>query len=240
VSVDSRLALAGGDYMRDLGLASGEAVEIHTGSGPVALIDCGPFVLLYRHGLTGYLAPDRIDHQANLSAVVEAGCDRVLGIGSVGGLRAELNPGTFVAPDDFIALHVGISTFEDERGHRIPGFDSEWRLRVLRAWSGSTSVPIRAGGVYWQAIGPRFETPAEIRLIAPHADVVGMTIASECVIAGELGLRYAAICLVDNLANGVGDTKLTVEELEAGRAANRGLLAEALGAVLPELAGEHA
>ena len=59
-------------------------------------------------------------------------------------------------------------------------------------------------GVYWQARGPRLETPAEIRLVAAHADVVGMTVATECVIAGELGLRYAELCVVDNLANGVG------------------------------------
>ena len=40
--------------------------------------------------------------------------------------------------------------------------------------------------------------------MAAHADVVGMTIASECIVAGELGLAYAAVCVVDNLANGIG------------------------------------
>ena len=40
--------------------------------------------------------------------------------------------------------------------------------------------------------------------MAAHADVVGMTIASECIVAAELGLAYAAICVVDNLANGIG------------------------------------
>ena len=40
--------------------------------------------------------------------------------------------------------------------------------------------------------------------MAAHADVVGMTMASECIVAGELGLAYAAICVVDNLANGIG------------------------------------
>ena len=44
-----------------------------------------------------------------------------------------------------------------------------------------------------------------------------MTIASECVAACELGLAYAAICVVDNLANGVGERELTMEELR-GRA----------------------
>ena len=74
---------------------------------------------------------------------------------------------------------------------------------MIEAWEAGGQAP-RDGGVYWQTIGPRFETPAEIRLIAPHADVVGMTIASECILAGELGLEYAALCVVDNLANGLG------------------------------------
>ena len=37
-------------------------------------------------------------------------------------------------------------------------------------------------------------------------------------IAAELGLAYAAVCVVDNLANGVGEAELTVEEFEAGKA----------------------
>jgi 5'-methylthioadenosine phosphorylase len=90
--------------------------------------------------------------------------------------------------------------------------------------------------VYWQTIGPRFETRAEIRLLAAYADVVGMTMASECVLAGEVGLRYAAVCMVDNLANGVGAEPLTMEEFEAGKAANRARLLAVLAAVLPDLA----
>ena len=43
-----------------------------------------------------------------------------------------------------------------------------------------------------------------------------MTLASECIVAGELGLPYAAVCVVDNLANGVGDAPLTLSEFEAG------------------------
>jgi 5'-methylthioadenosine phosphorylase len=94
---------------------------------------------------------------------------------------------------------------------------------------------VHGDGVYWQAIGPRFETPAEIRLMAAHADVVGMTIASECIVAGELGLRYAAICAVDNLANGLGGEPLGVEALERVRAANVALLRDLLDATLPQL-----
>ena len=65
-----------------------------------------------------------------------------------------------------------------------------------------------------------------------------MTIASECVLAGEIGLAYASVCVVDNLANGVGEVTLTMEEFRAGAAANRVRLVGALDAVLPELSKE--
>jgi 5'-methylthioadenosine phosphorylase len=196
--------------------------------------------VLQRHaGANGggaYVLPHRIDHEANLRTLLEAGCDRVIAVCSVGSLKEETAPGSLVCPDDFIALHLGITTFDDARGHRPPGFDREWREHVLAASRAGGAAGIADGGVYWQTIGPRFETPAEIRLLAGHADLVGMTMASECVVAGELGISYAALCAVDNLANGVGDAPLEVEELEATRAANPARLAEALEALLPELA----
>ena len=110
------------------------------------------------------------------------------------------------------------------------------RRRLVLAWREATDVPLVDGGVYWQTRGPRLETAAEIRLIAGHAHVVGMTIASECVAAGELGLAYAAICVVDNLANRVGDTTLTMEELLAGRAANRAAIAGSLARLVKVIA----
>jgi 5'-methylthioadenosine phosphorylase len=213
-----RLALVAGSSLRDADL-------------PV-----GDWETLQRHGeAAAYVLPHRIDHVANMRALADAGCDRVLALGSVGGLRPELGPGTFVCPDDFIALDPEpLSALEGVAAHRVAGFDPEWRRRALEAFA-EAGVAVRDGGVYWQARGPRLETPAEIRLIAAHADVIGMTVATECSVAGELGLRYAAICVVDNLANGVGDDELTLEELERGRDRNRALLVEALAGALPRL-----
>jgi 5'-methylthioinosine phosphorylase len=190
--------------------------------------------IVQRHDDGAYVLPHEIDHAANLRALTEQGCDRVLAIGSVGSLNAELPVGSLLCPDDFIALHLGLSTFGDERAHRAPAFDHAWRQEVLQAWSASGGE-VRDGGVYWQTIGPRFETPAEIRLMGAHADVVGMTIASECIVAAELGLAYAAICVVDNLANGIGPGPLEIIELEAARAANALQLHDGLAAVLPQL-----
>jgi len=194
-------------------------------------------LLLQRHDRGGeFTLPHRIDHVTNLKSLAGEGCDRVLAVASVGSLRADLGVGSFVCPHDFVALHLGLTALTDMSAHRVPGFDPAWRARLLGAWETAGGAELQDGGVYWQTIGPRFETPAEIALIAAHADVVGMTVASECVVAGELGLAYAAVCVVDNLANGLDPDPLSVEALEARRADNVVRLAEALDAVLPALA----
>jgi purine nucleoside phosphorylase len=190
--------------------------------------------IVQRHSGDPYLLPHEIDHAATMRAVAEQGCDRVLAISSVGSLKPALAVGTVVCPDDFIALGVGPSVFADARAHSAPGFDPRWRAEVLAAWR-EGGGEAEDGGVYWQTRGPRFETPAEIRLIAPHADVVGMTVAGECVVARELGLQYAALCMVDNLANGLGEGTLSIAELEADRVANAAILRDGLAAVLPRL-----
>ena len=237
----ARLALIGGHSILGEDPAAGFApISVATPSGPVELHERGDVVLLQRHGLGRYSPAARIDHARNLAALAERGCERILAIGSVGGLRSELAVGTFVCPDDFIALHLGLSVADGHGGERVPGFDPAWRRRVLGAWAASAEPALRDGGTYWQAIGPRFETPAEIRMIATHADVIGMTVASECILAGELGIPYAAVCVVDNLANGVAEAPLTEAEFAAGKARNLKRLTAAIDAVAPRLEGAGA
>jgi 5'-methylthioadenosine phosphorylase len=234
-----RLALVGGTGLLGVDVA-GEPRRIDTGRGEVTVLDAGDHVVLQRHGAGRYRPPHLIDHAANVAALREAGCDRVLALSSVGSLRRDLGVGSFLCPDDFIALQLGLSGFDDERGHLVPGFAPAWRERVLSAWRAG-EAQLEDGGVYWQAIGPRLETPAEVGLIAAHADVVGMTVASECLIANEAGLDYAAVCVIDNMAHGIdggaGPTgPLSMEEVLARTAANRPRLLASLAAALPELA----
>ena len=218
--------------MGRLAVIIGSSAAVPGGGEIAAAADRHGALAVQRHGAgDSYVLPHAIDHEANLRPLVESGCDRALAICSVGSLDGGLDVGSFVCPHDFIALQVTVTKFDDPRAHAMPGFDAEWRGRVLAAWDG-----LRDGGVYWQTNGPRFETPAEIRLIAAHADLVGMTLASECIVAGELGLRYAAVCVVDNLANGIGAQPLAAAELERHREANALRLRDALNTVLPVLA----
>jgi purine nucleoside phosphorylase len=108
---------------------------------------------------------------------------------------------------------------------------------VLDAWHATTTVPLHDGGVYWQVSGPRRETPSEIRLFAHHADLVGTTMASECVVAGELGLAYASVCAVDAFAPGVEEHPRTNSARDTGRGTTQQQLDKVLGALVPVLAG---
>jgi 5'-methylthioinosine phosphorylase len=234
-----RLALIGGNGFHSLEpWATASKRRVATDRGEVELLDGGSHVVLARHGIDSYTPAQLVDHPRNLAALQEAGCDRALAICSVGSLHTALGVGSFLCPDDFLALGRIDAAFDDERGHVIPAFDPVWRRLVLEAWDVAAEVPIVQEGLYWQSPGPRFETPAEVRLIAEHADVVGMTMGSECVTACQLGLSYAAVCVVDNLANGITGEPLTKEEYEAGVAANRTQLGKALAAMLPSLSAE--
>ena len=230
------LAVVGGNSL--LGSRFGaDAPELTVDDGAHAVVvrDLGDAFFLQRHGFGGYTAPHLVDHIANLRALMALGCDRVLALNSGGALHDRFPPGSFLLADDFIALGPLASVFTDDRGHRVPGFDTAWRRQVLDTWHEATSVPLHDGGVYWQAIGPRLETGSESRLFAHHADVVGMTMASECVAAGEVGLAYASVCVVENFANGVGEHPLTGAAFVAGRDTTQQVLEKVLAALVPAL-----
>jgi len=209
------------------------------GSGAAGLIPTSDeIVSVDRHG-DPYVLPHMVDHEGNMRTLADAGCDRVLGISSVGGLRPDLGPGTYVVPDDFIALDLGpVTSLDTVEAHRVARFDEAWRREVVDALRAAGEV--KDGGVYWQVAGPRIETAAEVRLIAQHAHVVGMTVASECIIAGELGLPYASLCVVDNLANGVTMQALTAEDVRKGQLEHRPDLEAVLGSALATLAQRSA
>jgi 5'-methylthioadenosine phosphorylase len=228
-----RLGVIGGTGVR--GSAFGRGGEPVTVNG-VAMLDAGDALILQRHGLGHYVRAHEIDHRAHVLALQAAGCDRVLGLSSTGSLRLDWPVGTVVCPDDFYALHVHDTIYDDEQSHTIPGFDHEWRRRVVDTWRAQAVSPIVDGGIYVQTRGPRFETPAEVRALAQVGDVVGMTIAAECILTREAGIAYAAVCVVDNLANGLDPTPLTIEAFRAGVARNRTALLADLDVVLPALA----
>lgn len=236
----SRLCLIHGNSLPErVDPVEGERVTVDAGGAlSVEATDGGDMVAIPRHGFDRSIPAHLIDHRANIRAACELGCNRVLALGSAGSLDKDLKVGTLICPGDFYAPEVAPSFYRDSRGHTVPGFDPDWRRIVISAWGSLTKTDLEDGGVYAQTLGPRFETPAEVTALAEHADMVGMTLAAETVLAGEAALAYAAVCTIDNLANGVSEKALTVDEYRRGRDRTAQTLAADLGFVLPALARE--
>lgn len=236
-----RLGVVVGSGLSAVAVA-GDDAEVRTvpvrRSAPMTVLDAGDFVVLARHGHETFTPAHAVDHHANVRALVAADVGRVLAVASVGSLRPDWPVGTLVAPDDFLALGVAPTFHEGPDGHRTPGFDPAWRRRVLACWLASTRREVVDGGVYAMTTGPRFETPAEIRMLAAHADVVGMTVPAEAILAGEAGLAYAVVCRVDNLANGIEGRPLDPAELRRAAEAGARDLAADLRTVAGVLADE--
>lgn len=73
-------------------------------------------------------------------------------------------------------------------------------IKILREIAQQQQIALQEG-VYASVVGPSFETPAEIRMLAKWgADLVGMSTTWEAKVAHSLGLRIAALAGVTNMA----------------------------------------
>jgi len=203
--------------------------NVATDFGEVSLFLSPRAAFIPRHGTDPkhHILPHRINHQANLLALRQSGVREVIAVNSTGSLKRYLPPGTLVVPDDFLDLTGGPTIFEDRPVHVTPVISQ----RVRKNWIDAArrcAFDVVNGGVYWQTRGPRLETRAEITMMSQFADVVGMTMASEAVIARELGLDYGSLCSVDNYAHGIGERELTMEEILEHARMNEGKIVKIL------------
>src|SRR5262249_59985601 len=77
--------------------------------------------------------------------------------------------------------------------------------------------------------GPRFESPAEIRLFRQWgADVVGMTGLPEAIFAREAGLEYAALAIVTNYGAGLTERPVAHQEVVTAMQSSLSLVQELL------------
>lgn len=191
-----------------------EEKEISTDFGKAYVYLSDTIAFIPRHGKDQqhHILPHLINNQANLKALKSVGVREVISVNSTGSLRKKLTPGTIVVPDDFIMFSGTPTTLSPKPLHITPKLSDTVRKHWIEA-AHDCGIKVTDGGIYWQTTGPRLETRAEIAMMSRFADLVGMTMASEAIIAQELGLHYAALCSVDNYGHGLGERELTIEEI---------------------------
>lgn len=145
---------------------------------------------------------------------------------AAGGLDPDFGPGTLMVMSDHINL-TGLSPLlgpnADGMGPRFPDLTDAWspRLRARLHAAGEQEEVALADGVYVGLVGPSYETPAEVRMLAAlggHA--VGMSTVLECIAARWVGLEVCGVSLVTNAGAGYTGEPLThAEVLAAGSVA---------------------
>lgn len=207
-----------------------EEVEVGTPYGQVRLLSVSEnyteprkLYFLSRHGARHQAPPHLINYRANMAALDALDVGWILASNAVGALTADLTQGTFVVPDDFIDFTRGRPlTMYDLELWAHTDFSSPYgpaaREALLTALL-EANAPHAATGVYVCVEGPRFETPAEVRMYrGAGGTVVGMTGLPEAILARELGIQYASLSLVTNL--GAGLTPYPIEHQQVAELAS--------------------
>ena len=191
-----------------------ETVTLETPFGqaaPIRILEIsGKHVgFLSRHGINGYnVTAPYVNYRANIYAAKELGVERILSWSGPGAIHPSFRPGELVLPDDLIDLTKSRpSTFFENKGigfiRQYPVFCPEIRYSFEEALNQLT-IPCYSKGTYVCTVGPRLETPAEIRYMDQMGgDLVGMTLVPEAFLARELEMCYAPLCYISNYAEGV-------------------------------------
>lgn len=154
-----------------------------------------------RHGRNHTIPPHRVNYRANIWALKQLGVKKVIASSAVGSLREDCEPGNFVIPDQLIdRTKKRIDTFYE--GGQIchiscaDPFCQSLRLFFIDL-ANKLGLKVIESGTYVCIEGPRFSTKAESRLFRMwKADIIGMTVYPECILAKETELCYVPISMV--------------------------------------------
>ena len=156
---------------------------------------------LPRHGRKHTIRPTAVNSRANIYALKKLGVQRILAPSTVGSLREDYKPGDVVFVDQFIdrTTRRESSFYTGKQVCHISVAEPmcpELR-RVLIETAASLKIGRHDTGTYVCIEGPRFSTKAESRMHRLWgADIVGMTLVPECVLAREAEICYSCVATV--------------------------------------------
>ena len=203
-------------------------------------------VFLPRHGRGHRIPPGEVNYRANIAALKMQGVTDVLSLSAVGGLRADLPPGTFVVVDQFIDR-----TFAREKSFFGTGLVAHVSMAHpvcprLGDHVGATlkarGVPHVRGGTYLAMEGPQFSTLAESQLYRSwNCSVIGMTNMPEAKLAREAELCYASVAMVTDFdcwhpGHDAVTVDAIIQVLLANAASAQGLVSQVAAAVVADAA----
>ena len=242
------IAILGGSGVKSV--ISGTEKVVGTPYGPTPCVILGEIggrraVFMPRHGETHSSPPHRVNYRANIWGLKSLGVERIIATNAVGAIDPALPPGEIVIPADLVDFTKSRKgTFYE--GPPVTHIDVSEPYcptirKILITESQRFRRQIHDDIVMACTEGPRYETPAEIRMLKTMGcGIVGMTGAPEAFLSRELEICYATICFVSNMAAGL-QKKLSAHEVEqkgqeTSQALNK-ILVETIGKIPEERKG---
>jgi 5'-methylthioadenosine phosphorylase len=204
----AEIAVVGGTGVYDPGIIEdAREVKVYTPYGaPSDLVTLGTYggrriAFIPRHSRGHQIPPHKINSRANIWALKELGVKRIVASSAVGSLRDDYEPGDFVITDQFIdRTRKRLDTFY-EGGQLCHVSSADPICPQLHDFyvehARKLGLSVHPGGTYVCIEGPRFSTRAESRLYRQWgADIIGMTLYPECVLAREAEICYVSVAMV--------------------------------------------
>lgn len=189
---------------------------------------CGSVPLLVMQGRVHLYeghSPAQVVH--GVRAMAKVGADTLLLTNAAGGVNPAMAPGELMLIRDHLNLtgrNCLVGPNDDSLGPRFPDMSEVYDtgLATLARGSAERLGVTLCEGVYAGLLGPSYETPAEIRMLAQlGADAVGMSTVLEAIAARHMGVRCLGISCITNAAAGLSATPLSHAEVQQTAAAAR-------------------
>jgi len=199
--------------------------------------------IIARHGEKHNISPSNVNYRANIHALKDLGVKQVISANAVGSLKEDIEPGELVFPDQFIDRTTKrISTFydKDQVCHISVAEPVCKEMHTLYSKiANEMHFSHHEKGTIVVIEGPRFSTKAESQLFRSwNADIIGMTMVPECVLAREAEMCYAMIAMVTDYD--VWYTHhVSIDEVIKTMKANEEKVKGMLSAVIPRLPEER-
>ncbi len=247
------IAIIGGTGIYDNNLFQEERViKPHTPYGPtsdsviVGKIGDKKIGFLSRHGKGHKIPPHMINYRANIWALKELGVKRIIAPSAVGSLNYDYKPGDIMLPDQFIDFtkNRNYSYFDGSQVCHISMADPfcvDLRKTATKCIN-NVGIRFHNQGTYICIEGPRFSTRSESKMFRDiyHADIIGMTLIPECILARESEICYLSISTItdfDVWAEQPVSSKEIIETLHKNVETTRTIISKLIPSISDERTG---
>lgn len=209
----------------------------------VGILDDKKVAFLPRHGKGHKIPPHMINYRANIWALRELGVKRIIAPSAVGSLDYKFKPGDIILPDQFVDLtkRRAYTFYDGPQVCHVSMADplcSDLRT-VAKKCLIDLNIRYHDKGTYVCIEGPRFSTRAESKVFRDvlHADIIGMTLVPECILARESEICYLSISTItdyDVWADQPVSSKEIIETLHKNVENTKNLLSKIIPSITEE------